>query len=179
MIEESAERNMPAHAPNGLAYALQWSQLPVEHLQIALKAIEPELKREHELRMQQDAHVQELQLERLRLESAQQQFAEQLQHEERQAKRSHTLYLMGLFAGFLISGGTLGGAIYVGIHDQPWLASLLAGPTLLALATLFVLRKNDKTLNTAADQSNRRALNAAQQQQQQPTSLPPVGGSVV
>ncbi|GAA3386352.1 hypothetical protein GCM10017750_68840 [Streptomyces racemochromogenes] len=156
---------------------MQWAQLPAEHLQIALKALEPELKRQHEFRMQQDAHRQELELERMRLESAQQQLTQQLEHDEHQAKRSHTLYLVGLFAGFLISGGTLGGAIYVGIHDQPWLASLLAGPTLLALATLFVLRKNDKTLNTAADQSNRRALNAAQQQQQPPP--PPAGGGPV
>ncbi|MEW1639494.1 hypothetical protein AB0469_36240 [Streptomyces sp. NPDC093801] len=95
MIEESAERNVPAQVPNGLAYALQWSQLPVEHLQAALKAIEPELKREHELR---------------------------------------------------------------------------------ALATLFVLRKNDRTLNAGAARTAARALTAAQQQQAVPP--PTVSGPV-
>lgn len=180
MTQETGQADTtPVHQPTGLEYALQWAQLPAEHLQAAMKALEPELKRQHEFRMQQDAHRQELEVERVRLESAQQQLTEQLQHDERQAKRSHTLYVMGLVAGFLISGGTLGGAIYVGMHDQAWLASLLAGPTLLALATLFVLRKNDKTLNTAAAQSNRRALNAAQQQQPPAPPLPPGGGPVV
>ncbi|MFD0378677.1 hypothetical protein [Streptomyces sp. NPDC127112] len=178
MTEQPNQPDTPDQVPNGLAYALQWARLPPEHLQPVLKAIEPELKREHEFRMQQDAHKQELTLERERLDNAQRQLQAQLDHDERQAKRSHSLYLVGLIAGFLLSGGMLGGAIYVGIHDQPWLAALLAGPTLLALATLFVLRKNDRTLNAAAAQTVRTALNAAQQQQPA-APLPPVGGPVV
>lgn len=36
-----------------LEIAKQWSELPPEHLRIALRALEPELAREHEYRMNQ------------------------------------------------------------------------------------------------------------------------------
>ncbi|KOY59061.1 MULTISPECIES: hypothetical protein [unclassified Streptomyces] len=36
-----------------LDFAKQWSQLPPEHLRIALRALEPQLAREHEYRMHQ------------------------------------------------------------------------------------------------------------------------------
>ncbi|NXY98790.1 hypothetical protein HYE82_31310 [Streptomyces sp. BR123] len=176
MNPEISQAGAPVQQPTGLEHALQWAQLPPEHLQIAMKALEPELKRHHEFRMQQDAHRQELELERMRLESAQQQLTQQLEHDERQAKRSYTLYLVGLIAGFLISAGMLVGAVFVGMNNQPWLAAMLAGPSLLALATLFVLRKNDKTLNAGAEQTTRRALNASQQQ---PPPPPPGSGPVV
>ncbi|MGW6877116.1 hypothetical protein ACWGF3_13370 [Streptomyces xanthophaeus] len=169
MTEETAEKSTPAQVPTGLAYALQWSQLPAEHLQITLKAIEPELKREHELRMERETHKQELEIERIRLASARSQLA----FDEQQAKRGHTLYLVGLVAGFLLSTGMLVGAVIVGLNNQPWLSALLAGPSLLALATLFVLRKNDRTLNAGAEQNARRALNASQQ------PAPPPAGPVV
>ncbi|MGW9374078.1 hypothetical protein ACWGVR_29190 [Streptomyces xanthophaeus] len=173
MTEETEEKSTPAQVPTGLAYALQWSQLPAEHLQITLKAIEPELKREHELRMERETHKQELEIERIRLASARSQLTDQLAFDEQQAKRGHTLYLVGLVAGFLLSTGMLVGAVIVGLNDQPWLSALLAGPSLLALATLFVLRKNDRTLNAGADQNARRALNASQQ------PAPPPAGPVV
>ncbi|MEU8176471.1 hypothetical protein AB0C14_26670 [Microbispora hainanensis] len=37
--------------PTGLEFAQQWAQLPPEHLRIALKALEPQLAREHAYRM--------------------------------------------------------------------------------------------------------------------------------
>ncbi|KOU30192.1 hypothetical protein ADK53_28655 [Streptomyces sp. WM6373] len=175
MSQEIGQAGATAQHPSGLDYALQWAQLPSDHLQIALKALEPELKRTHEFRMQQDAHRQELELERLRLESAQKQLQDQLTFDETQAKRSHTLYMVGLIAGFVISAGMLTAAVIVGINNQPWLAAMLAGPSVISIASLFVLRKNDKTLNAATEQSHRRALNASQQ----PPQPPPAGGPVI
>ncbi|MFG1706474.1 hypothetical protein ACFLIM_25095 [Nonomuraea sp. M3C6] len=43
---------MPA-SPSGFEIGSLWGQIPVEHLQVALKALEPQLKREHEFRMKQ------------------------------------------------------------------------------------------------------------------------------
>jgi len=37
----------------------------------------------------------------------------------------------------------LGAAVFVGVNNQPWLAALLLGPSLLALAKLFVMQKSD------------------------------------
>lgn len=154
--------------PTSLEIALQWAAYPAEHLELALKALEPQLKREHAYRMEQEAHKQALQLEKLRVEAAQKQVEAQLAFDERQDKRTHALYMGGLIVGFLVCAGAFAGAVYVGMNDHPWLAGMLSGPSVIALVTLFVLRQNDRTLNTAAARSHRQALNALQQQQAPP-----------
>ncbi|GAA4199775.1 hypothetical protein [Microbispora amethystogenes] len=112
----------------GLEIALQWGQLPAEHLQAALKALEPELRREHEFRI-------------ARLEA---------ERQEAKDRRMHQLYLSGLIAGFVISVSMLGAAVVLGMNNQPWLAAMMAGPSLLTLVTMFVLRRSDTTSMKAA-----------------------------
>jgi hypothetical protein len=151
--------------PTGLEIAMQWAELPAEHLQVALKALEPQLRREHELRMEQEKAVQKLELERMRLSS-----------KEVQAKRSHALFMAGLVAGFVVTIGMLAGAVVVGVQGHVWLAAMLSGPSVLALAGLFVLRKTDTAQMGAVQRSQRSALNAAQQVQPpvDPAVSPPV-----
>ncbi|GGP40494.1 hypothetical protein GCM10010214_12360 [Streptomyces abikoensis] len=132
---------------SGLEIALEWSKLPADQLEVALKALEPQLARDHEYRMGQERQAHELALEQVRLAA-----------EADQARRAHALYLTGLIAGFTVTIGMLTGAVIVGINNQPWLAAMLSGPSVLALATLFVLRRNDSTQTRAAAQGHRAAL---------------------
>jgi len=44
-----------------------------------------------------------------------------------------------------IAIGMLTGAVVVGVNGQLWLAALLTGPSLIALAKIFVLRRSDAT----------------------------------
>jgi hypothetical protein len=111
--------NQQQWQPTGLEIALQWSQLPPEHFQAALKAIEPQLVREHEYRMA-------------------------LLHTETQRlkeRRALIRHLTGLGAGFVIAAGMLVGAAILGVKGQPWLAGVLTGPSVFALVKIFVLRQ--------------------------------------
>ncbi|SDM50010.1 hypothetical protein [Allokutzneria albata] len=51
--------------------------------------------------------------------------------------------MCGLWAGFTVAVGSLTAAAIVGVNGQPWLAALFAGPSVLALAKLFVIRRAD------------------------------------
>ncbi|MFF9753349.1 hypothetical protein [Streptomyces sp. DH20] len=149
MTREAADT--PQHEYTGLEIAMQWAELPAEHLQVALKALEPQLRREHELRMAQQAALQQLELESLRL-----------QNREKSASRSHALMITGLIAGFLLSAGMLVGAVIVGMEGQVVLASMLSGPSVLALASLFVLRRSDVTQTRAVARAQAATSQAAQ-----------------
>lgn len=124
-----------------LEIVLQWAQLPPEHLAVAMKALEPELARQHER-----------ELEQARLEAA-----------EAKDARAHKLYLGGLIAGFLLATGMLTGAVVVGVSGLPWLAASLSGPSVLSLAALFVLRKVDAGAARQSAASHRTALRAGTQ----------------
>lgn len=140
---------------SGLEIAVEWSKLPPEVLEAALKALEPELAREHE-RIMMDKHVAAA---------------------EATSVRAHRLYLLGLIAGFMLISGMLTGAVSVGIQGYPWLAALLAGPSMLSLGGLFVLRKIDSGAMRAVHRSQTASLNAANMQSQAnpPQSLGPAG----
>jgi hypothetical protein len=139
-IQPQPERSIP-ESSTALEIALQWSQLPPEHLEIALRAMEPQLARDHDLKM-----------EKLRLAA-----------ENKREARTQTLYIAGLAAGFVIVVGMLGSAVIVGINGQPWLAAMLAGPSVISLAGLFVLRRVDSTAARGAARTTRSALNAVYQ----------------
>lgn len=121
------EKPPPSHA---VQIARMWSRVPAEHLEVALKALEPELQREHER-----------QLDTIRREDARK--LEVLRQEQEARRQKHFRYLCGLWAGFAIAIGMLTGGVVVGVNDQPWLAVLLTGPSLIALAKIFVLRRSD------------------------------------
>ncbi|MFD8544656.1 hypothetical protein [Streptomyces sp. NPDC059649] len=131
----------PQGDSTGLEIALQWAQLPAEHLKAALDALEPELARQHQLRV------------------IQVQLAAQTERE----RRAHLLYLGGLVGGFLIVVAMLSAAVIVGINGLPWLSGLLAGPSVLSLAGLFVLRRVDSGAARNAARAHDAALNAASQ----------------
>ncbi|MFI1176997.1 hypothetical protein [Streptomyces melanogenes] len=130
----------------GLDIVLQWAQLPPEHLEIALKAIEPELAREHEWRMEQ-----------ARLKSL-----------DDKDRRVHALYLGGLIAGFILAAGMLTGAVLVGMNGAPWLAALLSGPSVISLAGLFLLRRVDSAHARELGRAHRTALSGMPAQQPAP-----------
>ncbi|MGW1295864.1 hypothetical protein [Streptomyces sp. NPDC002533] len=145
----STDSGTSARQPTGLEIAMQWAELPAEHMKIALAALEPQLRREHEART-------------LQMQSEFQLALAEASARENAAKRSHRLYMVGLIVGFVISTAMLSGAVIVGIHGQPWLAAMLAGPTLGMLATIFVLRRNDQHLVHAVTSGQRAVLNAVQ-----------------
>ncbi|WP_143076571.1 hypothetical protein [Streptomyces sp. MUSC 14] len=129
--------------PSGLEIALQWAQLPPEHLEVALKALDPELARQHEWR-----------LEEARLKSL-----------EAKDRRVHQLYFVGLIAGFVLAVGMLTAAVIVGVNGSPWLAAMLSGPSVLSLAGLFVLRRVDSDSARQIARAQSSALSAAYQAQ--------------
>ncbi|WP_225848196.1 hypothetical protein [Streptomyces sp. HPF1205] len=118
--------------PSALDLATQWASLPPEHLRIALKALEPQLAREHELRLEQERAAERMNV--ALAENAAREGAD---------RRAHIRYLSGLWAGLVISLFMLTGAVVVGTAGQPWLAAALSGPSMLALARIFVLRRSD------------------------------------
>ena len=67
----------------------------------------------------------------------------ELDQQKEEQKRQHVRYLSGLWAGFAIASGMLSGGVFAGISGQPWLAVLLTGPSFVALAKLFVIRRAD------------------------------------
>ncbi|MFD9410821.1 hypothetical protein ACFWBN_27890 [Streptomyces sp. NPDC059989] len=120
----------PDRQPSALDIAAQWAQLPAEHLAVALGALEPQLAREHKLRMEVERARGQAELTRLRAEAAEQQ-------------RVHGRHVLGVYAGLAVALATLGASVYFGTHDQPWLAITFFGPTLLALVKIFTLRRSD------------------------------------
>jgi uncharacterized membrane protein len=97
------------------------AQLPPEHFKLALKTVEAQLARNHELRMEQ---------ERIRVREA----AE---------SRSHALLVWGLGAGFVVVLGMIAASVVVGLQGHVWLSATLSGPGVVVLASLFVLRRLD------------------------------------
>ncbi|WP_205522290.1 hypothetical protein [Streptomyces sp. S1A1-7] len=147
-----------AREPAGFGIAKQWAELPAEHLKVALEALEPQLQREHEAQME---HMR-------------------LAVQEAEAARTHRLYLWGLITGFVLTVGMLTGAVIVGSNNQPVLAGILSGPSVIALATIFVLRRNDAKQMQMAARVHQAALNAASQSSSAPAppSGPSLSGSV-
>lgn len=114
---DTAERT----SVTGIEIATEWAALPPEHLAMALKALNPQLEREHKARIEQ-----------MRISA---QGAKEM--------REFKFQIYSLCAGLIISLVMLGAAIYVATNDQPWLALAFSGPSLLALAKIFVLRRSD------------------------------------
>ena len=110
--------------------AAEWSEVPVDRLVAVLSVLEPKLVREHELRVQQEAHRHEIELAKLR--------------DRQEARRQrHAQERIGIASGLLISLTCFGGAIWFGIQGRYWAMGILVGPVLLALTKIFVLRRSD------------------------------------
>lgn len=133
----------------GMQIAMQWRDLGAEQLKAALEAMEPELRREHRMLM-------------LRLEM--QREAEQRQHDERREQRAHKRQLMEVIVGAVLALAMLAAGVYVAPRSW-WLATLLCGPSLLALAKVFVLRRSDPDDMRYVSIAARASTNAAAQAQ--------------
>ncbi|MYS40655.1 hypothetical protein GTY23_05230 [Streptomyces sp. SID5998] len=139
----------------GMQIAMQWRELGAEQLKAALEAMEPELRREHRQLM-------------LRLEM--QRAAEERRYEERREQRAHKRQITEVIVGAVLALAMLGAGVYVAPHSW-WLATLLCGPSLLALIKVFVLRRSDPDDMKYVAGAARTSTNAAGQGQ--PPQSPP------
>ncbi|MFJ8943517.1 hypothetical protein ACIRG4_09595 [Streptomyces sp. NPDC102395] len=116
----------------------KWAKLPPEHLKLALRSADAELARHHELRM------------------AKQQAAAAAE------RRAHILQISGVAAAFMICIAMLTGSVMTAQQGHFWLSITMCGPSLLALATLFVLRRSSAMALQESARAARLAMNAAQ-----------------
>lgn len=138
----------------GLEIAMKWGQAlgSPEQLKIALEALEPQLQREHQIRMKQ------LEMQAVKTE-----------HEARDKrdKRQNKFKTVSLIIGAVISVAMLGAGVYVA-KDAGWLATLLCGPSLIGMALIIILRRHDAAAIKAVADAARRSTNAAGQSQPPP-----------
>lgn len=115
----------------GLEIATRWAELPPEHLRAALRMLESQLAREHEYKKAI------------------------LEAETQQAKNRQTymLHMTGLYVGVALALAMLAAAVALGINGQPWLATLMTGPSLIALIKIVILRQsNDDDMRAVRQQ---------------------------
>lgn len=152
----------------GLAIAAQWGEaLGAEKLEIALKALEPQLKREHQARMKQLDNQRALaEQQHVAAEAAASRTAEVEKNAGERAardaerRRNHVYRMSGLVSGVVLSLALLSSGVVVA-PTQPWLSACLCGPSLLALAKIFVLRRSDAGDIRASARAAREAATAA------------------
>lgn len=135
----------------GLEIAMKWGAAlgGPEQLKVAFEALEPQLKREHQVRLKQ-------------LE-AQRQTAERLVRADREF-RQHRFRMTSLIVGAVMCIAMLGAGVYVA-KDVWWLAMLLCGPSLIAILKIIVLRRSDSSDMSAVATAAKGAMNAASQAQ--------------
>ncbi|MEV7793388.1 hypothetical protein AB0O68_15555 [Streptomyces sp. NPDC087512] len=135
----------------GLEIAMKWGQAlgGPDQLKVALEALEPQLQREHQIRMKQ------LEIQ-----------AQKAEREARQAreKRQHAFKMTSLVVGAVVSVAMLGAGVYVA-KDAWWLATLLCGPSLIGMALIIILRRHDAEIMKAVTDAARRSTNSAGQAQ--------------
>ncbi|QLE75254.1 hypothetical protein FGW37_29920 [Streptomyces rectiverticillatus] len=152
----------------GLGIAAKWGDvLGPEKLEVALKALEPQLKREHQVRLKQ--------LDNQRLRAEQEAASAEAEREraaalakaegERAARdaekrRNHVFRMSGLITGAVLALALLGAGVAVA-PTQPWLAAGLCGPSLLAVLKIVVLRRSDAADVKATERTARQAAASA------------------
>ncbi|GHF99965.1 hypothetical protein GCM10018777_08120 [Streptomyces albogriseolus] len=163
----------------GLEIAIKWGQAlgGPDQLKIALEAVEPQLRREHQLRriqLETQAKKAEMDAQTEREKAQLEAEARKAELEERIARerRHHTLRMTSLIVGAVLALGMLSGGVYVA-PDSPWLASVLCGPSLIGMTLIIVLRRHDAHIMKGVGDAARRAMNAATQNQQPPPPPPP------
>lgn len=134
----SERRQLKSERSSALEIAKKWSKIPSEHLEIALKALEPELQREHQRRLAEQRQI------------------------ERDAQRKHVRYLCGLWAGLSLAVVMLTVGVILAIYGLLWPALLCTGPSLVAMAKIFVLRRSDPEDIRAVGQMQHESLTTTQ-----------------
>ncbi|MGW6687481.1 hypothetical protein [Streptomyces sp. NPDC054961] len=134
----------------GLGIAAQWGAAlgGPEQLQVALKALEPQLRREPELsklRLEQQesdaarkAAAEEAEAQR-RAHAVER--AKEREAREQMAARNHKHRMRLLHSAVALSVLMLGGGLYA-MPTNGWIAGALCGPSLLSLLRIFVLRRS-------------------------------------
>ena len=181
MSREESRPSVPEVDPYiaaGMSVAAQWGAAlgGPEKLEVSLKALEPVLKREHQIRLRQlelaaaAAERREAAEEAAaaRTAAAAEADADRAAREVME-KRHHTYRMATLITGMAASLAMLGGGIYVAPINA-WLASGLCGPSMLALVKIFVLKRSDDTDMRASERTAQEAANA----DTQPTASSPV-----
>ncbi|MGW9029137.1 hypothetical protein ACWGQ5_34410 [Streptomyces sp. NPDC055722] len=135
----------------GLEIAMKWGAAlgGPEQLKVAFEALEPQLKREHQIRLKQ-------------LE-AQKHAAERKARAEREI-RQHKFRVTSLIVGAIMSVAMLGAGVYVA-KDVWWLAMVLCGPSLIAILKIIVLWRSDPGDMSAVAAAAKGAMSAASQAQ--------------
>jgi len=133
----------------GLEIAMKWGQAlgSPEQLKIALEALEPQLQREHLIRVKQ----LDMQAKKVEYDAR-----------EKRDKLQHQFKTVSLIVGAVFSIAMLGAGVYVA-KDAWWLASLLCGPSLIGMALIIILRRHDAAIMKAVTDTANRATNAAGQ----------------
>ena len=129
----------PQRQPSALELASQWIQFPPEYLSAAIEALEPQLRREHELRKKE--------LDQVTLRE----------------RHSFTLRIMEVMAGFAIALTSLVAAIALGKRDLTLAGILLTGPGLTNVITTFVFRWPGRAQTRREQPSPESAESAAEQ----------------
>ncbi|MFD9503916.1 hypothetical protein [Streptomyces sp. NPDC060035] len=152
----------------GLGIAAQWGAAlgGPEQLQVALKALEPQLRREHEL--------SKLRIDLQEADSARKAAAEEAEAQRRELAteaenergarekidaRNHKYRMRLLHSAVALSVLMLGGGLYA-MPTNGWIAGALCGPSLLSLLRIFVLRRSTDADVREAGRSARGAGNA-------------------
>ncbi|MGW7529274.1 hypothetical protein [Streptomyces sp. NPDC054783] len=135
----------------------QWFDAPPEVLRSALATI----KAERALRSRENV---------LRLELNHELEKERIQAAAQTERLRHRRHVVNVSVGAVISITLLGGGITV-VDSAPWLSVILCGPSLLALAKVFVLHRSDPDDMKLLSRASNNATNAASQPP--PPQLPP------
>ncbi|MDQ0840325.1 hypothetical protein [Streptomyces sp. V1I6] len=135
----------------GIGMAAQWGEAlgGTEKLHMALNALEPELQREHEIKvlaLKREEAAAKRKAAAEEAEAARKAAAVEAQQEREAAAalavRDHTYRMRILYASVLLSLAMLGGGIYT-IPLNAWIAAGLCGPSLLALVKILFLGRSD------------------------------------
>ncbi|MFI1165989.1 hypothetical protein ACH4UM_20805 [Streptomyces sp. NPDC020801] len=171
----SLEENLPAPvtqpdsvASAGFEIAMKWGAAlgGPEKLEVALRALEPQLKREHQMRLRQlenqraQAEIEATTLkEAAEREAAASKAAAESQARDAERRRKHAFRVYSLIASVVLSLSMLAAGVWTA-RDQPWLATALCGPSLLSLAKLFLTQRSDSTDMRAVGRAARDATTA-------------------
>ncbi|MGW2933969.1 hypothetical protein ACWDA7_19440 [Streptomyces sp. NPDC001156] len=144
----------------GLEIAMKWGAAlgGPEQLKVAFEALEPQLKREHQVRLKQLEREHQVRLKQL---EAQKHAAERKARAEREI-RQYKFRVTSLIVGAIMSVAMLGAGVYVA-KDVWWLAMVLCGPSLIAILKIIVLRRSDPGDISAVTAAAKGAMSAASQ----------------
>ncbi|MEV4453975.1 hypothetical protein [Streptomyces mirabilis] len=148
----------------GMSIAMQWRHLGTDKLEAALKALEPELRRQHK------TVLIRLGIQREAADRKERERRSELEVREHRKRRAHVRHMADLTVGAVVALAMLGAGVYVAA-DAWCQATLLCGPSLLALMKIFVLRRSDPDDMKVLAGAARTSTNAAQQARPTPPAM--------